>query len=310
MTFEEAGLDLQDVLKVVIIGGNVIGRKRGAKKLRRRVPRKQETLVQLVAGVGRAGFDELAASFPKEWARIQSNKEGEYVLVAKRELFRNIADLAGRVNEALLICYEDPTAGRQALAYTGGARFGLSFDHQELSVSWFLEDELQRYRERIQTTEVGGHVSFTQSLNRSSSHEVPVAVQDSANDGEIVDAEIVEEDGGSLGGQGEVPPVAVPAPANRDESHEVLVAREKFEPESDAVIAEFEVDRVTGLWGFMLDGHDIEVESRHGHLKIDGRMYSSELLEGLEEPEQIEGAALHFIRRCIRLVEEEVTVGL
>lgn len=309
MTFEEAGLDLQDVLKVVVIGGNVIGRERGARKLRRRVPRKQEALVQLVSRLGCAVFDDLASTFPKEWARIQSNKEGEYILVAKRELFRNIADLAGRVNEALLICYEDPTAGGQALAYTGGARFGLSFDHQELSVSWFLEDDLQRYRERIQATEIGGHVSFTQPLSRSPSHEGPISAHDPAEDGEVIDAEIVEDVDASLGGCVEVPPAAGPVSHKGDGTCEVPEPRKQSEAEPETVIVDFEVDRVTGLWTFLLDGHAIEIEHRHGHLKIDGRLYSSNLLEGLGEPEQIEGAALHFVRRCIRLVEEEGTTG-
>jgi hypothetical protein len=307
MTFEEAGLDLPDVLKVIIIGGNVIGRERGARKLRRRVPRKQESLVALVAELGCAEFEDLASAYPSEWSKIQSKREGEYILVAKRELFRNIADLAGRVNEALMTCYRDPVVGGQAVRFTCGAYLGLSFDHQRLSVSWFLEEDLEGFRRRVHATSSGGHVPFTRAASVPLSDEASSNEAQTGEGSEILEAEIVEEEnpGSSAGPRDGLLPLES-GQEDKSSQDERTTASDSDSAEPDAVLLDFEEDRVTGLWIFNMDGHEVEVERDHGHLKVDGRLFSNQLLEGLENPEQIEGPTLRCIRRYIRIVETEV----
>ena len=62
--FTEAGIEVVDVLKALVIGGNVLATRQGAPKRRRRVPSKQETLVRLVGAKGTATFEHLVESFP------------------------------------------------------------------------------------------------------------------------------------------------------------------------------------------------------------------------------------------------------
>ena len=100
--FAEAGIELADVLRALVAGGNVLAALQGARKRRRRVPHKQETLVRLIADIGTAGLDDLRKTFPKEWARIAKRRERQAALLAKRDFFRNIADLVGRINAALI----------------------------------------------------------------------------------------------------------------------------------------------------------------------------------------------------------------
>lgn len=105
-SFSATGRDVTGVLRALVVGGNVLAQRTGAKKRRRTVPRKQERLVRLVAEHGEAGFDALCETFPLEWSRVQKRRARQARLLAKREFFR-IADLVARVNAALFAGYED-----------------------------------------------------------------------------------------------------------------------------------------------------------------------------------------------------------
>jgi hypothetical protein len=125
-SFREAGLDVEGVLRAIVLGGAALGA-----KPRRTVPGKQEALVRLVAERGRTDLGELREAFPEEWTRIAARHKGGARRLADREFFRNIADLASRVNAALVAAYKSPEGA--ALA---GGYIGLTFDYATFSVSW------------------------------------------------------------------------------------------------------------------------------------------------------------------------------
>lgn len=58
-------------------------------------------------------------------------------------------------------------------------------------------------------------------------------------------------------------------------------------------------DPVTGTWTFHLDGHTIQVEPRHGYVKIDGTIHEADILRGLHDAEQLAGEPLAYIHQLI-----------
>jgi len=272
MTFDEAGLNADEVLHALVLGGNLLAAQQGATKQRRRVPRKQEQLLRLVAEHGTATFDQLRETFSREWNAIAARREGEYLLVAKRELFRNIADLAGRINAALLATYGHDAEARRL---TRGLFLGLVFDHQAFTVTWTTAETLAELEETLHRSSGTGHVPLTRAnAGNHTPHHEP------ADDDTHRDA--FHE------------PSAPPAPAQpRHEPPNTLREVTVFE------------DPVTGVWRFTLRGHAIEVERAHGFVKIDGNLHTVTAVLGLEQAADLGGRPLEAIERLLATLEAQ-----
>lgn len=225
--FSDADLDLSQVLQAVVLGGKALGAREGAKKQRQRVPEKQERLIRLVAQHGDVPFELLCDAFIQEWTRIAKRAKGQAKLIAKREFFRNIADLVARINAALIAGYQDSERANQLLECTGGAYLRFSCDYQTFTVSWHST------RERRQ-------IDIDHTTDEAGTESVEIAIH---------------------------------------------------------------VDPVTGVWAFRFRGHEVEVETVHGFVKIDGRLYRETVVKGLQRVEELAGVPLQAISRLITQYE-------
>lgn len=255
--------DVEGVLQAVVLGGNVLAAMEGAKKTRRRVPRKQEKLVRAVAEDGEADFERLSETFEREWKTVQKRNRGAYILVPKREFFRNIADLCGRVNAALLAGYREPAIRQNLVGLTSGSYVGLAFDHQRFLVWWEGRADLSSLAGVIEEAAPGGHAPLTgrRSARPGGEHEPSAPT----------------------------PPVPEPT-----------IAAAPRASIGAADITDFKEDRVTGRWRFELDGRRIEVDRTHGYVKIDGRLFTVDEVRGLDSKEDLADRALEAIRGRFR----------
>ena len=254
-------VDVDVVLRAVVIGGNVLAAAEGAKKTRRRVPRKQEKLIRAVADEGSADFDRLSETFEREWKAVLKRHRRSYILVPKSEFFRNIADLCGRVNAALLAGYREPEHRQDLVALVGGSFVGLAFDHQRYLVRWESSSELSALEQATQESTSRSHTPLKRK--RGSEPEV--------------------ED----------------RPAVRHEPAPEPMLEHRADPSVGiAEVKHFEEDRVTGRWRFELDGRRIEVDRTHGYLKVDGKLHTVTELRDLNSKDDLTGRALDAVRRC------------
>lgn len=254
-------IEVDGVLQAVVIGGNRQAAAEGAKKTRRRVPRKQEKLVRVVADEGRADFERLSETFEREWKAVLKRHRRSYILVPKSEFFRNIADLCGRVNSALFAGYREPELRQELVALVGGSFVGLAFDHQRFLVWWESRSELLALEQEIQESTSRGHTP----LKRRQADKPEVERRSAAPPPPMPELKL--EPGGSS------------STAAND-------------------VKSFEEDRVTGRWRFELDGRRIEIDRAHGYLKVDGKLHTVTSLRGLGSKEELTGPALETIRRC------------
>ena len=59
-------------------------------------------------------------------------------------------------------------------------------------------------------------------------------------------------------------------------------------------------DTVTGAWRFQVEGNQVEVETRLGFVKVNGRVHRLAAVEGLSDVEELRGAPLDAILRLIQ----------
>ena len=64
-------------------------------------------------------------------------------------------------------------------------------------------------------------------------------------------------------------------------------------------------DPVTGVWSFQLQGRHVEVERKHGFVKIDGALHEASLFKSLEKVQQLGGKPLRHIRDLIAATESQ-----
>ncbi len=158
-TFAEAGIEVDQILGRIVVGGNVLAERSGAKKRRRRVPYKQAKLVLLVAANGQVAMDQLTDEFAKEWAAIQKRRKGQPPIVRKREFFRNIRELVERINEALEASPLAAGCGAQSLSILA--------DTSNYEVGWRWEphvaegSRLRRSAEELEEVEAKLHAVET-----------------------------------------------------------------------------------------------------------------------------------------------------
>lgn len=338
-------LATDDILRAVVIGGNVLGTVRSAKKTRRRVPRKQEQLIHAVAAAGRAGFEELASAFAKEWATIRKRRKGDYLLVAKRELFRNLADLAGRINEALAAGFRAKDSRDQLLGLTGDRFTGLAFDHQTMEIWWYDCQSLDDYLAHLHISADGAHVPFTAPMGNAPGEPqadvrpspqgeadeaavsaVPPPIPGVPTSSEHETAVSHSEPGFPRGDACEVeapppssllpdpslapirePTLKPPPTSSRQPADPRLPEAERLSrPElATAVLEDFEEDPISHVWRFFLDGHRIELMPEYGYATIDGQFRRCPHLETLGRPKELQGPALRSLRVLIQRIEED-----
>jgi hypothetical protein len=125
-------ISAEALLEAAIIGANVLQQARGGRKQRKRVPVKQERLLRLLSERGQGSLDRLTTEFGQEWNRIRGRKSGES---ANREFFRNMADLATRINEALAAAYRDAEARPEILQRAGGVFMAIEINHQSYTLA-------------------------------------------------------------------------------------------------------------------------------------------------------------------------------
>lgn len=254
-------IDVDGVLQAVVIGGNVLATAVGAAKTRRRVPRKQEKLVRAVADEGQADFERLSETFESEWKAVLKRNRRAYILVPKSEFFRNIADLCGRVNAALLAGYREQRLRHEIVNLVGGSYVGLVFDHQRFLVWWESQSELSSLEHAVRESTSRGHTPLRK--RRVESQE----------------------------SQSEPGPPTPPMPEPENDPGRRSSA-------ATIEVRGFEEDRVTGRWRFELDGRCIEIDRAHGYLKVNGKLHTVEEVRGLSSKEDLLGGALEAIRRC------------
>jgi hypothetical protein len=124
--------DLEAMLDAVVAGGNTIIRQNGGTKLRRRTPQKQERLLRLLTIHRDLTFGLVANEFSDEWERVQSRASGE---AAKREFFRNITDLASRINDALVAAYQRDGRSSGPVPLEKGGFAVIDINHQSYTVT-------------------------------------------------------------------------------------------------------------------------------------------------------------------------------
>jgi hypothetical protein len=123
---------VESFLDAIVLGGNVEARAANRRKSRRRAPPKQERVVRTLWATGTATLDDLKAEFNEEWDKICSRRSGDG---AKREFFRNMADLARRINDALKAGYGDVEARSEMIDLTGGSTKLVTVSHQTWSLA-------------------------------------------------------------------------------------------------------------------------------------------------------------------------------
>lgn len=60
-------------------------------------------------------------------------------------------------------------------------------------------------------------------------------------------------------------------------------------------------DPITGTWTFSLKGQEVEVQPKHGLVKINGRLHQIEAVQGLPSVQDLAGAPLNAITRLLTL---------
>lgn len=188
-SFARSGRDVSRVLRAVVLGGNALAARQGARKRRHSVPGKQERLVRLLAEHGEVGFEALCEAFPREWAQVAKRRAGQAKLLAKREFFRNMADLVARVNEALLAGYED--AGNEVRELTGGL-LGFTFDYPTFTVSWREVESVENVASLPRTT--GSHAPLTPSRSHAPLPTTSSTTDQVAGSEPVVPLELVVEE--------------------------------------------------------------------------------------------------------------------
>jgi len=225
-SFETAGVSLEGYLRALIEACNAERRSQGSARQRRRVPKKQETLIRRIAEVGTIEIHLLMETFPKEWEKILSKHKGDYILIPKREFFRNMADMVARINSPLVTAYRNPMTCKSTIETIGGGPIVLVVDHHRLCLGWAFAKLDSKDFEGVPVVEGGAHCNLT---GRSSQEPVP-----------IPEAVLSQEAAGSLD---QVP--ITDSPSFSKLPDEVCCISE---PDSVASVIEVEIDDITGYW--------------------------------------------------------------
>jgi len=267
-------IDVDALLGAIVLGGQALAREQGGRKVRRRVPAKQERLVRLVAKTGSAGHAELAQEFKREWETIQRRRKGEYALLVRREFFRNMADLAGRINAGLLAAYR-ARSDNHILHQLGGQSWGLAVDQQTFTITLVAANTLTALEEHIQGATGSGHVALRTATTKAAS---PASV----TAGQPPDAP---------GPDSQKPPA--PKPSQR------VPTPKQDDPTEQSTPIEVSEDPITGRWTFTLQGQHVEVDPRLGYLRTNGAPQQLDVLRGLAHPEDLAGEPLETIRKLL-----------
>lgn len=73
----------------------------------------------------------------------------------------------------------------------------------------------------------------------------------------------------------------------------------------DGLLLVVQEDTITRTWTFQYQGHTVELERGHGFVKIDGQIYTTPLIKGLDNVEDLQGEALEHISRLIARHRED-----
>jgi hypothetical protein len=130
-TSQSAPVDVEALLEAVVAGGNLLRRGQGGTKPRRRVPMKQERLLRLLSIYGAVSLDHAIEEFADEWNRIHARRSGD---VAKREFFRNMADLASRINDAFAAIRQEQEPGNNTASLQNATFAVIEIKYQSYSL--------------------------------------------------------------------------------------------------------------------------------------------------------------------------------
>ncbi len=250
------------VLEAIVIGGHALAVLSRQTKVRRHVPYKQERLVRLVVQKGLARIDDFKQAFHREWTKVQQKRRKRSDHRKHQELFRNMADLAKRVNSALAAGFSSPGSRRAMLQLTSGRFVALTINHQAMAIGYVVGESL---------------AEIEPFLPRVEDSEIP------ALPGPLPSPPTTDETGGSL------------PPENLPEPDEPIAAKHGASAAIDVTI-----DPVTGRWRFALDGQGLEVDPIHGYLKVGSQLLQVPELRGLKEPGDLVGLPFRRISSLIR----------
>jgi hypothetical protein len=250
-------LDPAKVLEAIVIGGQALACLSDQTKVRRHVPYKQERLVRLVVEKSLARIEDCKRAFPREWNRVQRKRRKRSLHRMQQELFRNMADLAKRINSALAAGFASPGSRRAMLPLTAQRFLILTINHQGMAIGYVLgealfdiEPFLPTIEDKKPATSPGSRLSPPTSADASTT----------------------------------TPSGTVPKPDD-EISSEVRPA--------DSI--EVTIDPVSGRWRFTLDGQALELDPIHGYLKVGSQLLQAPELAGLKQPEDLVGIPLRRI---------------
>jgi hypothetical protein len=92
---------------------------------------KQERLLRLLSIYGAVSLDHAIEEFADEWNRIHARRSGD---VAKREFFRNMADLASRINDAFAAIRQEQEPGNNTASLQNATFAVIEIKYQSYSL--------------------------------------------------------------------------------------------------------------------------------------------------------------------------------
>lgn len=254
-------LDPGKLLEAIVLGGQALAVLSRQTKVRRHVPYKQERLVRLVVDKSLARIDDFKRAFPREWNKVQRKRRKRSLHRMQQELFRNMADLAKRVNSALAAGFASPGFRRAILPLTSERFVVLTVNHQGMAIGCLLSEALFEVE------------PFLPKVRDNTVATPPRHQPSQLHGGDASPSR---------------PPEAAPEPEKQEPS----------EPRPTATI-DVTIDPVTGRWRFTLDGRGLEVDPIHGYLKVGGQLIQVPELRSLKQPNDLVGIPLRRISTLI-----------
>jgi len=273
-------IDVGAFLADIVEGANILAAGAGGKKRRRRVPTKQEKLVRLVAEKGTATFSDLSQTFSREWKTVEGRHKGEYILVPKQEFFRNMADLVGRINQAVLAAFEGNNSSVGSSRQPIEQRVLMDFDQQAMTISWVPYTTDSNPQKPVRTTQGGGHVPYRQPDNPVKPNTVvePVAAP---------------------------PPPPLPTPPKQVASAQTPTTPPTPAPPSivgRTEVLEVSIDPTTLYWSMTIGAHKCEIMPDLGYVKVNSRLIPYPPIQGLKDPTELD---VGIINGIIKITEAQ-----
>jgi len=221
--------------------------------------------------------------------------------------------LAGRVNAALVATYTNPDCVKRVTGLTGNHFIGLAFDHQRFEIWWLTENSLTDLNRVLKIAIGADHVRIrdrrrkfddgSQEVAKTISDPVVIGSDVEAEDSHspidtVIDAEFeeIEEDSET---ESDPPSSLTSQPLQQPPEVDESQAEQCRSSVPD--VLDVTVNPITKVWSFEIDGVQIEIETRHSYVRVDGDLLYIPALPSLSDIGDLSGDALELILEVIRL---------